>query len=155
MVTIFSKGHGMKVIAKSLMVLALVAPLSACGGFGGKDREAKILKPETTAIGVNGYLWQATLDTLSFMPFQSVDPSAGAIITDWVLQPDAPDERVKVSVLFQGELLRSDGLKVNVVRQAKQGEDWVSVPVKASTALEVEEAILTRARQIKIGNDTD
>lgn len=143
----------MKTMAKSLMILALIAPLSACGVFGGSDKETKNLKPETTAIGVNGYLWQATLDTLSFMPFQSVDPSAGAIVTDWVLQPEAPNERVKVSVIFQGELLRSDGLRVNVVRQAKQGDDWVTAPVKASTALEVEEAILTRARQIKIGNE--
>lgn len=145
----------MKTMAKSLMILALIAPLSACGMFGGSDKETKSLMPETTAIGVNGYLWQATLDTLSFMPFQSVDPSSGAIITDWVLQPDAPGERVKVSVLFQGELLRSDGIKVNVTRQEKQGADWVVAPVKASTGLEVEEAILTRARQLKIGNEAN
>ena len=137
------------------MVLALAAPMSACGVFGGSDNETRILAPETTAIGVNGYLWQATLDTLSFMPFQSVNPAAGAIVTDWVLQPEVPNERVKVTILFQGELLRSDGLKVKVVRQEKQGNDWVIAPVKASTALEVEEAILTRARQIKINNDVD
>lgn len=143
----------MKTMTKSLMVLALIAPLSACGMFGGSDNETKTLRPETTAIGVNGYLWQATLDTLSFMPFQSVDPSSGVIMTDWVLQPEAPNERVKVSVLFQGEILRSDGIKVNVSRQEKQGTDWVVAPVKASTGLEVEEAILTRARQLKIGNE--
>lgn len=145
----------MKTMAKSLMILALIAPLSACGMFSGSDKETTTLGPETTAIGVNGYLWQATLDTLSFMPFQSVDPSSGAIITDWVLQPDAPGERVKVSVLFQGELLRSDGIKVNVSRQEKQGSDWIVAPVKASTGLEVEEAILTRARQLKIGNEAN
>ena len=143
----------MKKMARSLMILALAAPLSACGVFGGSDDESKTLKPETTAIGVNGYLWQATLETLSFMPFVSADPAAGAIITDWVLQPEVPNERVKVSVIFQGELLRSDGLQVNVTRQAKEGDNWVVAPVKASTALEVEEAILTRARQIKIGNE--
>lgn len=143
----------MKTMAKSLMILALIAPLSACGMFGGSDNDTKTLRPETTAIGVNGYLWQATLDTLSFMPFQSVDSSSGVIMTDWVLQPDAPNERVKVSVLFQGQILRSDGIKVNVSRQEKQGDDWVVAPVKASTGLEVEEAILTRARQLKIGNE--
>ncbi len=143
----------MNKIARSLMVLTLATSLSACGVFGGSDKEDRILRPETTAIGVNGYLWQATLDTLSFMPFESINPTAGAIITDWVLQPEAPNERVKVTVIFQGELLRSDGIKVHVVRQAKQGEDWMTAPVKASTGLEVEEAILTRARQLKIGNE--
>lgn len=143
----------MKILVKSLMALTLATSLSACGMFGGSEEETKTLQPETTAIGVNGYLWQATLDTLSFMPFQSANPSSGAIITDWVLQPEAPNERVKVTILFQGELLRSDGLKVNVARQTKQGNDWVTAPVKASTALEVEEAILTRARQLKIGNE--
>ena len=143
----------MKKMARSLIVLALIAPLSACSFLSDSDEEVKTLMPQTTAIGVNGYLWQATLETLSFMPIQSANASAGAIITDWVLQPEAPNERVKVSIIFQGELLRSDGLKVNVARQEKQGDDWVVAPVKASTALEVEEAILTRARQIKIGNE--
>lgn len=140
----------MKKLARSLMMLALIAPLSACGG--SKDEDTS-LRPETTAIGVNGYLWQATLETLSFMPFQNMDPSAGAIVTDWVSQPESPNERVKVTVVFRGEMLRSDGVKVNVVRQAKQNDDWVTASVKASTALEIEEAILTRARQLKIGNE--
>lgn len=139
------------------MVLSLSFALGACstvsGIFGGGDDEgAGEFGPRTTAIGVNGYLWQATLDTLSFMPFNQVEPSGGIIVTDWHSTTDAPNERVKVSIRFLSEALRSDGFKVSVVRQEKVGNDWVSVAVQASTELQIEEAILTQARRLRLEN---
>ena len=46
--------------------------------LNGEDKNAG-----TTGIGVNGFLWRATLDTVSFMPISSADPFGGVIITDW------------------------------------------------------------------------
>ncbi len=48
--------------------------------FGGDEDQ-----PQTggSQIGVNSYLWRATLDTISFMPLASADPFGGVIITDW------------------------------------------------------------------------
>lgn len=134
------------------MVLTLSFMLTACGIFGGDD-ERDVGGPITTAIGVNGYLWTATLDTLHFMPIDNAYPSSAAIITDWYSTPDAPEERVKVAVYFRSEQLRSDGIKVNVVRQQRQGDTWLTVPVQAATVLQIEEAILSRARTLRIEAD--
>ncbi|WP_308911059.1 DUF3576 domain-containing protein [Pseudokordiimonas caeni] len=139
-----------------LMRFGLVAVasmmLAACGIFGGGDEvEAQKIEARTTALGVNGYLWQATLETLSFMPIEKADPAAAVILTGWQTDPATPTERVKVMVRFLSEDLRSDGIKVSVVREAEQGGNWVSVPVQASTALTIEESILAKARTLKVG----
>lgn len=138
--------------ARIATTFALGLMLTACGIFGGGD-EDRNLGPITTAIGVNGYLWSATLDTLAFMPIDNAYPSSAAIITDWFSTADAPDERVKVAVYFRSEQLRSDGIKVNVIRQERREGNWLTVPVQAATALQIEEAILSRARILKIEAD--
>ena len=70
-------------------------------------------------LGVNSYLWHASLDTLSFMPLASADPFGGVIITDWYSAQNAPDERLKVTVYILDRHLRADGLKVAVFRQTR------------------------------------
>ena len=138
--------------AKAAMILTLSMTLTACGIFGGGNDE-KRLGPITTALGVNGFLWQATLDTLAFLPIDNAYPSSGAIISDWYSTPDSPEERVKVAVYFRSEQLRSDGIKVNVIRQERKDGTWLTVPVQAATVLQIEEAILQQARTLRIEAD--
>ncbi len=140
----------MRNFARTALVLSVSLVLGACSLFGGGEKSSGDLAPRTTAIGVNGYLWQAALDTLSFMPFDQVEPSGGIITTDWHSTADAPDERIKLTIRFLSEDLRSDGVKVTVVRQERQNDSWQTVPVQAATMLQVEEAILARARQLRI-----
>jgi hypothetical protein len=102
-------------------------------------------------IGVNTYLWRASLDTINFMPLTSADPFGGVIITDWYTPPETPEERFKMTVYILDRQLRADGLKVAVFRQARRGADWVDVAVAPETAVELENAILTRARQLRVG----
>lgn len=144
-----------KITTKIAMVLTLSVTLSACGVFSGifGGNDEKDLGPVTTAIGVNGFLWRATLDTLAFMPIDNAYPSSGAIISDWYSTPDAPNERVKVAVYFRSEQLRSDGIKVNIIRQERRDDAWLTVPVQAATVLQVEEAILQQARTLRIEAD--
>ena len=104
-----------------------------------------------SGIGVNTYLWRASLDTVNFMPLTSADPFGGVIITDWFSPPETPDERFKMTVYILDRQLRSDGLKVSVFRQARRGSDWVDVAVAPETHIELENAILTRARQLRVG----
>ncbi|WP_374439985.1 DUF3576 domain-containing protein [Stella sp.] len=103
-------------------------------------------------IGVNTFLWRASLDTLSFMPMAQADPFGGVIITDWYSAPQAPDERMKVNVFILDRTLRADGVRVAVFRQRRDGlGNWVDAPVDPKTGPDLEDAILTRARQMRLG----
>jgi len=100
-------------------------------------------------IGVNSFLWRASLDTVSFMPLSSADPFGGVIITDWYSPPEVPSERFKMTVYILDRQLRADGIKVSVFRQQlASGNRWVDSSVGSGTATELENAILTRARQL-------
>lgn len=101
-------------------------------------------------IGVNAFLWRASLDTVSFMPLSSADPFGGVIITDWYSPPEVPSERFKMTVYILDRQLRADGIKVSVFRQQlASGNRWVDSSVGLGTATELENAILTRARQLR------
>jgi hypothetical protein len=103
------------------------------------------------AITVNSYLWRASLDTMSFLPLNTADPFGGVIITDWYSPPETPNERFKVTVYILDRELRADGLRVAVFRQVReQGSAWVEAKVDERTARDLENAILKRARQMRI-----
>jgi hypothetical protein len=101
------------------------------------------------ALGVNAYLWRGALDTLSFMPLSSADPFGGVIITDWFQPPASPGERFKATAYILGRQLRADGVKVSIFRQVMQGGQWVDASVDRTTAIEIENKILARARQLR------
>ena len=104
-------------------------------------------------IGVNGYLWRATLDTLAFMPLASADPWGGTVVTDWYANPEKPDERFKATVYILDTRLRADGLKVTVFKQIKDGSgQWADSAASDQTETDIENAILTRARQLRLSN---
>ncbi|MEQ9814678.1 MAG: DUF3576 domain-containing protein [Azospirillaceae bacterium] len=103
-----------------------------------------------TGLGVNSYLWRASLDTISFMPVNSADPFGGVILTDWYSPPATPGERIKVNVYVLDPALRADAVRVAVFRQVRdESGAWVDAAVNESTANQLEEAILTRARQLR------
>jgi len=102
-------------------------------------------------VGVNSFLWRASLDTVSFMPLASADPFGGVIITEWFSPPETPNERFKVNVFILGRDLRADGVRASVFHQRKDAAgQWSEAPVDANTATDLENAILTRARQIRL-----
>ncbi len=102
-----------------------------------------------SGIGVNSYLWRASLDTISFMPLASADPFGGVIITDWYSPPDSPEERFKTNILILGKELRSDGVRASVFRQMLEDGVWRDAAVSEGTATKIENAILERARQLR------
>ena len=120
--------------------IPLVGDPSTRGSGGGGN----------AGIGVNTFLWRASLDTVSFMPLSSADPFGGVIITDWYSPPEVPSERFKMTVYILDRQLRADGIKVSVFRQQlASGNRWVDSSVALGTATELENAILTRARQLR------
>ncbi|MDR3518563.1 MAG: DUF3576 domain-containing protein [Azospirillaceae bacterium] len=101
-------------------------------------------------IGVNSFLWRATLDTIAFMPVASADPFGGVILTDWYSAPETPNARFKVNIYILDRQLRADGLRVSVFRQEKDNSGWHDVTVSPDTAAKLEDSILTRARQLRV-----
>jgi hypothetical protein len=100
-------------------------------------------------LGVNAFLWRATLDTLSFMPLASADPFGGVIITDWHAPGGVSNERFKATAYVLGRQLRSDGVRIAVFRQVRGPGGWVDAPVSTATAAELEDKVLTRARELR------
>jgi len=104
-----------------------------------------------SGIGVNSFLWHASLDTVSFMPLASADPFGGTIITDWYSPPDTPNERFKINIFIMGRDLRADGVRARVFKQHKDPNgQWVEASVDQTTGTGIENAILARARQIRM-----
>ncbi len=165
----FVRGELLRGVTTGVLILGLSA-LAACSS-GGSARtfqtqsddggglrlfgrgKAAASSSSQPAIGVNGYLWRATLDTLSFMPLASADPYGGVIITDWYANPEKPDERFKCTVYILDSRLRADGLNVAVFKQAKDaGGNWVDQASAGQTETDLENAILTKARQLRLSN---
>ena len=102
-----------------------------------------------TQIGVNSYLWRASLDSLSFMPLVQTDSNGGVIVTDWYTNPGNPGERMKLTVTILDRDLRADALRVVGSRQVAQNGLWVDAPLQAATVQKLEDVILTRARDLR------
>lgn len=152
------RGASVALLALGLVCLGACAhkaagpqPYSEGGGFLGMGKKAPA--PAQPGIGVNSYLWRASLDTLAFMPLASADPYGGVIITDWYSNPEKPDERFKATVYILDTRLRADGLTVTVFRQTKGADgQWVEAAASAQTQVDIENSILTRARQLRLSN---
>ena len=134
---------------KFWFVCLLTSLLAACGS--GRDKPLGDFSEDiTTAIGVNGYLWRASLDAVSDLPLLSANPASGAILTDWFINPEVPGERLKIAIFILDRALRADALKVSVTRQELKSGVWVDASVRAGTDLEIEDAILGGARSLRI-----
>jgi len=146
------RGSGARLALIGLAVIGLFG-IAGCGGGAGMHRERPAKGAPPNAIGVNAYLWRASLDTLAFMPLASADPYGGIINTDWYSDPEKPDERFKCTVYILDTRLRGDALKVTVFKEVSNGQGgWVPSQVSDQTSIDIENAILTRARQLRLSN---
>jgi hypothetical protein len=133
----------------SVAVLASVAALSLGACHHRAHVDPTLAPSKVTTIGVNAYLWRASLDTLRFMSLLQTDSNGGVIVTDWYTNPGAPTERVKVTVTILDQDLRADALSVAAQRQVQQNGQWVAAPIQAATIQKLEDIILTRARDLR------
>ena len=138
-------------IPRSLILAATTGAMLLSGCAGGTVRPAADLAAsQVTTIGVNAYLWRASLDALSFAPLLQADSAGGVIVTDWYANPRNPAERMKVSVTILDQDLRADALRVAASRQvAVSGGTWVEAPIDAATIQKLEDIILTKARELR------
>lgn len=167
-------------VARIALATGLVAVLSACGGGGlfnrdrdlsmeeqmtrkeradaqraaieaatGEERKGSTLwdlfsdadNPNTT-VEVNKYIWQASLEVLNFLPIESVDPFTGVIVTGYG-RPPGGGRAYRATIYVQDPALDARSLKL-----ALQGQGGAAVAPETVRA--VEDAILTRARQLRV-----
>lgn len=117
--------------------------------IGGQSSLNRGLRGESIARGVNAYLWQASLDTISFMPIATVDATGGVIITDWYQDPKGNGEKIKANIVISSDELRASGVKVSLFRQVGGN----SAPASSDLARKLEDKILARARELRIEDD--
>jgi hypothetical protein len=136
--------------ATRVVIIGMAAlALSGCVHHRKRHVAAELAPSNVTTIGVNSYLWHASLDALSFMPLVQADSAGGVIVTDWYTNPANPGERMKITVTVLDKDLRSDALRVAASRQLSQGGGWVDAPVQAATVQRLEDVILTKARDLR------
>jgi hypothetical protein len=131
------------------VLVALATVTGGCGSRGDTTAEAR-LGAGGAPIGVNSFLWQASLETLDFMPLSSADPFGGVIITDWFADAQAPSERFKAQVYILDTRLRADAVKVEFFRQIRTDGQWADAPADPDTVSQLENAILRKARELKL-----
>ena len=157
---------------KLACTLLLLGALSACGTFrslGGEPtpRPEQYTDPnnpsniETSAentiwsifsrrtaeqnVEVNRYLWAASLEVLNFLPIQTVDPFTGVIVTGYGVPPGG-GRSYRATVLIDDPAL--DARSLNLALQTSGGRS-----VNRETVRAVEDAILTRARELRIADN--
>ncbi|MEO9823370.1 MAG: DUF3576 domain-containing protein [Paracoccaceae bacterium] len=166
----FSRRFG----SKSALILAIVLTLSGCGRLGNiinsdsgpgesaaernvrEDLESTSAQntrqsllgdlfantddPNTT-LEVNKYIWNASLDVLNFLPIQTADPFSGVIVTGFGTPPGGR-AAYRATVFVRDPALEARSLNVAIATR--------SGPASTETVRAVEDAILTRARQLRI-----
>lgn len=149
---------------RSVVAVLLILALSACTGgglFGNnsdsnpapaanseEDRETlwdlfDDQNDPNTTVQVNRYIWNASLEVLDFLPLQAVDPFSGVIITGWGKAPGGGKE-FKATVYVKDPALDARSLRVSLLTR--------SGPADTDTVRQVEDAILTKARQLRIAD---
>ncbi len=142
------------VVRRAQTAAIALMTLAALGGCSHQRHKtgptiAALAPARLATIGVNSYLWQASLETLKFMPLATVDSNGGVIVTDWYVNPQSPNERIKLTVSILDTELRADALRVTANRQEHNVAGWVEAPVRAGTVQKLEEVILGRARDLR------
>ena len=115
------------------------------------DIEISEIAKSQVSMAVNAFLWRASLDTVSFIPLDIVDPIGGVITTQWYEDTNNPSERIKLTIYVKDRRLRADGISVNVFREIKLEEGLVKAETNPDTERLVEASILTKARELRIG----
>ena len=106
-------------------------------------------KNTSAGLTINALLWRASLDIASSIPLDDVDAFGGTIVTEWYQLDAADEDRIKLAIFVLDRELRSDGIRVVVYVQKKLGGIWSDQGTDTEMGLQLEELILTRAREIR------
>ena len=129
-------------------------------GLFSKDAEKgislnELLSPRENqgiSTNVNGFLWRASLDVLSIAPLISTDALGGTIITDWYINKNIRNQRIKITAFIKTSELRSDGIKIKIHLQKKEKGVWSDIMTNEKLESQIEDQILNEARILRINS---
>ena len=113
-----------------------------------------ILDPKSSenSVNVNGYLWRASLNILSVAPLISTDALGGTIISDWYINKNIKNKRIKIMAYIKTSELRSDGVSVKVHVQNLKNGFWTETYTDDKLASQIEDNILNEARNYRVNS---
>ena len=121
------------------------------GIFGDLGRGSK---DTTFSFATSNVLWRATLKSLEFMPLASIDYSGGILVTDWYSESTNPQEKIKITVRFLNNELRSDSVVVISHKMTCNSQGLCStISLNENFNVSVKDTIITTARLIKIEDE--
>ena len=115
----------------------------------------EIFNPKNSAgisANVNGFLWRASLDVLSIAPLISTDALGGTIITDWYINKNIKNQRIKITAFIKTSELRADGINIKVHLQKKENGIWFDTMTNEKLETQIEDQILNEARILRINS---
>ena len=161
---------------KSLIVIILFYMVSSCSnnqdltnpvtgeeptpGLFSKDSKkgislSEILSPKESmgiSTNVNGFLWRSSLKVLSIAPLISTDALGGTIITDWYINKNIKNQRIKITAFIKTSELRSDGIEIKAHLQKKENGIWSNTTTNEKLETQIEDQILNEARILRISS---
>ena len=152
-----------------VVIFVFLLMLSSCSGGGkpqqevgegsfitGRAEQGLTLEDLTglaggndTGLPINALLWRASLDIVTTIPLDDIDTFGGTIVTEWYQLNNKANERIKLAIFVLDRELRSDGVRVVVYVQNKTGDVWQDSGTDVEMGQQLEELILTRAREIR------
>ena len=163
-------------MVKSLIVLLLFYIVSSCSnnqnltnpvtgekpkpGLFSKDASkgislSDLINPQNNdgiSVNVNAFLWRASLKVLSIAPLISTDALGGTIITDWYVNKNIKNQRIKITAFIKTSELRSDGISVKVHLQNLDDGRWSDIVTNKDLEIQIENQILNEARNLRINS---
>ena len=104
----------------------------------------------SVGMSINVYLWQGALETISFMPLSSTDSIGGTILTDWYSVDGKENERCKLNIFITGQELKTQNLRVSSFCQEFKNQNWVNIETNNDNNVQLENAILNKAKKLKL-----
>ena len=101
---------------------------------------------------VNAFLWRASLNVLSIAPLTSTDALGGTIITDWYINKNIKNQRLKIVAFIKTSELRSDGISIKVYLQNFNNGTWSEITTNQDLENLIENQILNEARNLRINS---
>ena len=161
---------------KSLIVIMLFIIITSCSnnqnltnpvtgekpnpGLFSKDASkgislSDLINPQNNdgiSVNVNAFLWRASLNVLSIAPLISTDALGGTIITDWYVNKNIKNQRIKITAFIKTSELRSDGISVKVHLQNLNDGVWSEIVTNKDLEIQIENQIINEARNIRINS---